>query len=137
MTDRRGLYIVLPLSNTVDTIYIRMLMIRLQRLGKKKNAFYRFVVSEKGRDTQGKSLEILGEYNPIASPKVITLKQDRVKYWLGKGAQTSATVHNIFLTQGLAAGRKAKSVRITKRRQAKIDEKRAAAAPAPAAEPAA
>ena len=50
-----------------------MLTIRLQRIGKRKNPTYRLIVSEKARDTQYNSLEILGNYNPTQNPKVSKL----------------------------------------------------------------
>jgi len=104
-----------------------MLMIRLQRIGKKKKPTYRLVISEKARDPQARSLEILGIYNPVAEPKVTELKEDRIKYWLGQGAQASATVNNLLVAAGVITGDKHKSVSISNKRQAKIDEKKGAA----------
>ncbi len=104
-----------------------MLVIRLQRIGKKKQPTYRFVINEKSRDTQAKSLEILGEYNPVAKEKVINLKEDRIKYWLSQGAQTSATVHNLLLKAGLVEGKTRDAITISNKRQGKLDEKKAAA----------
>ncbi|MBU2542046.1 30S ribosomal protein S16 [Patescibacteria group bacterium] len=100
-----------------------MLVIRLQRLGKKKQPTYRLVVSEKTKDTQANSLEILGHYNPIFSGKTLELKEERIKYWLSKGAQASDTVHNLLVKAGVVSGDKKKVVFITKRRQIKINEK--------------
>jgi len=101
-----------------------MLRIRLQRLGKKKQPTYRFVVSEKQKDTQSGTLEILGEYNPIRVEKVINLKEDRIKYWISVGAQPSATVNNILVNAGVIEGKKAKSVTITNKRTAKLEKKK-------------
>jgi len=101
-----------------------MLMLRLQRVGKTKDASYRLVVSDKCKDTRSPSLEILGNYNPAASPKVIVLKKDRIEYWLSKGAQPSATVNNLLINQGITKGKKQKVVRISKARKAKMDEKK-------------
>ena len=102
-----------------------MLMIRFQRVGKIKEASYRLVISDKHRDTNAPSLEILGHYHPAANPKVIVLKQERIQYWLAKGAQPSATVHNLLLNQGvIAQAKKQKAVRISRTRQAKIDKKK-------------
>ena len=110
-----------------------MLTIRLQRVGKPKQASYRVIVSERARDPQGKSLELLGQYQPLAKPVGVQLKTDRIQYWLAHGAQTSATVHNLLLTQGIISGKKKKAVRISKTRQEKLTAKKSAAAPAPAA----
>lgn len=101
-------------------------MIRLQRIGKKKSPSYRLVASEKIKDTQGRALEILGIYNPVANPKVIDLKVEKIKELIKNGAQASETVHNLLLSQGIVSGNKKKSVAISKKRQAKIDEKKAA-----------
>ncbi len=103
-----------------------MLTIRLQRIGKKKSPSYRFVISEKAKDTQGRSLEILGQYNPVQEPKILDLKKDRIEYWLSQGAQTSNTVHNIFVKEGLIQADKKKSVEISHKRVAKMNEKKAA-----------
>ena len=104
-----------------------MLRIRLQRIGRKKSPSYRVVISEGTKDTQARSLEILGEYNPIAQPKVIKFKEDRIKHWLSVGAQPSNTVHNLLVNAGIIKEDKAKSVTITKKRQGKINEKKGAA----------
>lgn len=64
-----------------------MLAIRLARIGAKKQAAYRVVVMEKSRPRNGRSVEIVGHYNPRNTPSLIELKQDRVEYWLSKGAQ--------------------------------------------------
>lgn len=100
-----------------------MLTIRLQRLGKKKQPTYRLVISEKARDTQGHALEILGHYNPVNSAKVLELKEERIKYWLSKGAQTSETVNNLLVKAGVITEGKKKSVAISNKRKAKINEK--------------
>ena len=104
-----------------------MLMIRLQRIGRKKSPSYRLVLAEKARDTQGRATEILGTYNPILKEKPLDVKKDRIEYWLSQGAQTSATVNNLLLKEGIVKGDKAKSVSISKKRHAKLNEKNAAA----------
>lgn len=107
-----------------------MLRIRLQRVGRKKQPTYRFVVSERARDTQGRALEILGSYNPTQSPKLFNIKKERVLHWINMGAQPSETVNNLLVTEGIIKGDKQKSVTITKKRQTKLDEKKAADAEA-------
>ena len=83
-----------------------MVAIRLSRVGKKGHASFRFVVSDKRKDMYGPALEILGWYDPHANPTAINVKGDRVQYWLGKGAQASATVHNLLITAGVIKGEK-------------------------------
>ena len=100
-----------------------MLMIRLQRIGKKKQPTYRLVVSEKTKDTQAGSLEILGHYDPLSKDKTLVLKEERIKYWLSVGAQASDTVYNLLLKAGLVSGDKKKSVYISNKRKAKKEEK--------------
>lgn len=102
-----------------------MLMIRLQRIGKKKQPSYRLIVSDKTKDTQAGNLEILGHYNPITNPKVIEFKADRIKYWISVGAQLSNTVNNLLLKQGIIQGKKMKSVAVSKKRQTKIEKEKA------------
>lgn len=93
-------------------------------MGKKKSPSYRLIVSEKTKDPHGKSLEILGHYNPVADPKVLELKKDRIAYWLSKGAQASETVHNILVGAGVVSGEKRSVISITKKRQGKMDQKK-------------
>ncbi len=73
-----------------------MLMIRLARIGKKKHPFYRVVVTEKTRPRNGRFVEIVGTYDPAKKPAAIQLKEDRIQYWLGKGAQPSDTVQSFL-----------------------------------------
>lgn len=103
-----------------------MLMLRLQRVGKTKHPTYRLVVSEKNRDTQYTSLEILGVYDPTKKPKVVNFKNERVLHWLSKGAQASTTVHNLLLGIELIKGEKQNSVSISNKRKAKMEKKAAA-----------
>ncbi|GGG95419.1 30S ribosomal protein S16 [Silvibacterium dinghuense] len=67
-------------------------MIRLARVGARKQPYYRIVVIEKDRARNGRSIEVVGTYNPRTNPASITLKHDRVDYWKSKGAQYSDRV---------------------------------------------
>mgnify|MGYP001619114315 CR=1 FL=1 len=102
-----------------------MLMIRFQRIGKKKHPSYRLVVSEKAKDTQSGSLENLGVYNPAVNPKVVDLRKDRIAHWMSVGAQLSASVNNLFINQGLIKGDKKKSVFLSKKRKEKLEKAKA------------
>jgi small subunit ribosomal protein S16 len=73
-----------------------VLMIRLSRIGKKKHPFYRVVVTEKTRPRNGRFVEIVGTYDPIKKPAVVQLDNERVQYWLSKGAQPSDTVRSLI-----------------------------------------
>jgi small subunit ribosomal protein S16 len=70
-------------------------MIRLARFGAKKKPFYRVVVIEKERARNGRSLEVLGHYNPLTHPAQVSLKHDRIDYWTRNGAQLSDTVRGL------------------------------------------
>ncbi|MGH9522014.1 MAG: 30S ribosomal protein S16 [Terriglobales bacterium] len=67
-------------------------MIRLSRVGARKQPYYRVVVIEKDRARDGRSVEIVGTYNPRTNPASVNLKRDRIDHWVGKGAQMSPTV---------------------------------------------
>ena len=69
-----------------------MVMIRLARVGAPKQPYYRIVVIEKDRARNGRSIEVVGTYNPRTSPASVELKHDRVAYWRSKGAQFSPIV---------------------------------------------
>ena len=106
-----------------------MLTIRLSRVGKTKNPTYRFIISEKARDTKGTYLELLGNYNPNDKENKITIKADRVQYWISKGAQMSNTVNNLFLKNGVITGTKKKSVFLSEDRKKKMAEAKKASEP--------
>ena len=78
-----------------------MVRLRLLRMGSKKSPFYRVVAANADAPRDGRFIEILGHYNPTKHPQIIELKEDRVKYWLGVGAQPSDTVRSLFRRQGL------------------------------------
>jgi small subunit ribosomal protein S16 len=67
-------------------------MIRLARVGARKQPHYRIVVIEKDRARNGRFVEIVGTYNPRTNPGSLELKRDRIAYWTGNGAQMSETV---------------------------------------------
>ena len=73
--------------------------LRLTRKGTKKKPFYRIVAADIQAPRDGKFLEAVGTYDPMQNPAVITLKQDRVQYWLEQGAIPSTTVKSILKKQ--------------------------------------
>ena len=73
-----------------------MLMIRLSRMGARKQPHYRIVVIEKARARNGRPVEVVGTYNPITKPKAILLKHDRIAHWMKNGAQPSDTVARLL-----------------------------------------
>jgi small subunit ribosomal protein S16 len=70
-------------------------MIRLARTGARKQPYYRVVVIEKERARNGRSVEVVGTYNPRTTPASIELKRERIEYWVSKGAQMSDRVSKI------------------------------------------
>ncbi|MFH0854640.1 MAG: 30S ribosomal protein S16 [bacterium] len=98
-----------------------MLQIKLSRIGKKKMPTYRLVILEKSKDPYGNALEILGSYNPRS--KEIILKDDRIKYWISKGAGATDTVHNLLIAKGVIEGKKIKGYKLSRNRKKKLEEK--------------
>jgi len=96
-----------------------MLAIKLSRKGRKKQPFFRIIVLEKTKDPQGDFLEDLGFHNPFS--KETSLKAERIKHWLSKGAQPTGSVHNLLIAQGIIKDEK---VKVTKVNQKKIEKKK-------------
>jgi len=72
-----------------------VVMIRLARFGARKQPYYRIVVIEKDRARNGRSIEVIGTYNPRTSPATVELKLERVAYWRSVGAQLSPIVEKL------------------------------------------
>ena len=82
------------LSGTKETK--RVLMIRLARVGARKQPYYRVVVIEKERARNGRPVEVVGTYNPRTSPATFDLKRERITYWVSKGAKCSERVTKLL-----------------------------------------
>lgn len=87
-----------------------MLIIRLLKTGKKNSPAFRLVLTEKTAGPKsGQFLEVLGNYNSRVftkdakgkKNKEVSLKEDRIKYWLSQGVKTSDTVHNLLVSAGI------------------------------------
>lgn len=70
--------------------------IRLTRLGKKKKPFYRIIVADSECARDGKFLDIVGTYDPMQEPAEITINDDKLQSWLGKGALPTTTVKSLI-----------------------------------------
>jgi small subunit ribosomal protein S16 len=70
--------------------------LRLARHGSKKRPYYRIVAANADAKRDGRYLEAVGSYEPLLDPPSVTLKRERVNYWLGEGAQPTSTVKNIL-----------------------------------------
>jgi small subunit ribosomal protein S16 len=82
--------------------------IRLRRIGAKKHPFYRLVVADTRSPRDGKFIEVLGTYDPMAQPARLDIDQEKVKSWLGKGARPSDTARDFLIGQGLLPRESAK-----------------------------
>lgn len=83
-----------------------MLMIRLQRVGRKNDPSFRVVLTDSKNSTKsGRFLEIMGTYNPKEGKEAV-FKSDRIKHWMSKGAKLSDTIHNILVHQKVLDGKK-------------------------------
>ena len=78
--------------------------IRLTRVGSKKNPIYRVVVADSRSPRDGRFIEIVGRYNPQTDPSTIELDEEKVKDWLGKGAQPTAPVSRLIRAAGFEGG---------------------------------
>ena len=75
--------------------------IRLKRLGKKKQPFYRIVVADSRAPRDGRSIEKIGHYNPVPEQVELVINEERLFHWLDEGAQPSDTVFSLLRGRGL------------------------------------
>lgn len=73
-----------------------MVKIRLTRMGAHKRPFYRIIVADSRARRDGLFIEIVGTYNPKKEPAEINVNQERIKYWIQKGAQPTETVKRLL-----------------------------------------
>lgn len=78
-----------------------MVRIRLTRVGAKKNPIWRIAVADQRSPRDGRVIELIGRYNAQHDPSTIEFKQDRLEYWLDRGAQPSKTVASLMRAQSL------------------------------------
>ncbi|MFA6190021.1 MAG: 30S ribosomal protein S16 [Candidatus Staskawiczbacteria bacterium] len=96
-----------------------MLTIRLTRKGKKNQPFFRVVVIDKRSSTRGgRSVEDLGYVDPLKKRR--SFNAERIKYWLSKGAQASATMHNLLVSEKIIEGEKIHVSNLSKKAKEKI-----------------
>ncbi|MCF8044942.1 MAG: 30S ribosomal protein S16 [Desulfarculaceae bacterium] len=77
--------------------------IRLTRKGTKKKPFYRIVAADVESPRDGRFIETLGTYDPMVDPAKVTLKEERVSYWLKEGAEPTTTVRSLLKKQGVGS----------------------------------
>lgn len=115
-----------------------MLMIRLQRVGRKHEPTFRLVLTDsKNGPKSGKYLEVLGSYDPRRENKIEQFKVEEIKKRIAQGAQLSDTVHNFLITKKVISGKKVNALPKKKAIVKPVDPAAAAPAEAPAPAPAA
>lgn len=75
--------------------------LRLKRMGAKKRPFYRIVAADSRGPRDGKFIELVGTYNPLATPAEINIDEEKALKWLGNGAQPTDTVKNLLSNSGI------------------------------------
>jgi small subunit ribosomal protein S16 len=108
-----------------------MVRIRLKRMGRRNRPFYRINAIEKRNQRDGKVLENLGWYDPVARDpeKQVSLKTDRIKHWLSRGASATDTVNDLLAKHEVIdaeAWRAERASRTKKNREKAVAEKKAA-----------
>jgi small subunit ribosomal protein S16 len=86
-------------------------VIRMMRAGAKKRPFYRIVVADSRRQRDGRFVEILGYYDPMAKPFAVKMDEEKVKGWIAEGAQPSTQAASLFRRAGIIAARPSKSTK--------------------------
>lgn len=83
-------------------------VIRMMRAGAKKRPFYRVVVADSRRQRDGRFVEILGYYDPMAKPFAFKIDEEKVKAWIAQGAQPSTQAASLLRQHGIVAARASK-----------------------------
>ena len=78
-----------------------MVKIRLYRMGRRNRPFYRVVVADSRSPRNGKSIDIIGHYNPLTDPATITIDEEKALKWLRYGAQPTDTVRSLLGKLGI------------------------------------
>ena len=78
-----------------------MLKIRLRRVGGKKQASYRLVVTDIRAPRDGAFIEVIGHYNPLTDPETVVIDEEKALSWLREGAQPTATVARLLTKVGI------------------------------------
>ena len=89
-------------------------VIRMMRAGAKKRPFYRVVVADSRRQRDGRFIEILGYYDPMAKPFAFKVNEEKVKAWIAEGAQPSTQAASLFRKFNMLAPRPSKPAKPAK-----------------------
>ena len=99
--------------------------LRLKRMGKKQQPIYRIVAADSRSPRDGRFIETVGTYNPIKNPEEITVKEERVMYWLSMGAEPTDTVRSLFKKMGITkkfADSKTKTTKKEVKKETKVEK---------------
>ncbi len=83
-------------------------VIRMMRAGAKKRPFYRVVVADSRRQRDGRFVEIIGHYDPLAKPYAFKVDEEKVKAWIAQGARPSTQAASLLRQHGIIAARPSK-----------------------------
>lgn len=78
-----------------------MIKLRLKRMGKKKNPYYRIVVADARSPRDGRFIEEIGTYDPNQEPSLVKVDADAAKKWIANGAQPTETVAKLLKSAGI------------------------------------
>ena len=78
-----------------------MVKIRLNRMGAKRQPFYRIVVADSRSPRDGRFIEIVGNYDPTKNPAIVNVDEEKVIGWIKNGAQPTDTVHSLLSKKGI------------------------------------
>ena len=78
-----------------------MVKIRLRRIGKKKNPFYRIIVADERSTRNGRFIAEIGTYNPMVEPAEVKVNEEEAKKWLANGARPTEVVNRLFKNAGI------------------------------------
>ena len=78
-----------------------MVKIRLNRMGAKRQPFYRIVVADSRSPRDGRFIEIVGNYDPTKDPAIINVDEEKVMAWIKNGAQPTDTVRSLLSKKGI------------------------------------
>jgi len=87
---------------------VKMVKIRLRRVGAKKKPQYRLVVADSRSPRDGAFIEIIGHYNPLTDPETVVIAEDKARYWLERGAQPTDTAARLLAKVGIIEESKAR-----------------------------
>jgi small subunit ribosomal protein S16 len=102
-------------------------VIRMMRAGAKKRPFYRVVVADSRRQRDGRFVEILGYYDPMAKPYEFKINEAKVKGWIAEGAQPSEQAASLLRKHGIIAARASKPTKVAATKKKAPAKKKATA----------